>query len=392
MKRRSLIKGAGALSIMLAGGTAWRAWDQGVIGGPPQAAYSPWRTWRTATDDGPLALVRAGLLAASPHNTQPWRFRVSDGTIDVLADHSRHLGAMDPYRREMYIGLGCMIENMAQAAPAYGMQARVALIPGRLVAGGESDTDRVVARLRLTPGPQRVSPLFEAIPSRHTDRGPYDTDRALPPDVGEALAGLATGRNAPEFTLLGPGAERERFGDLIVEATERIGDDPQMVHDSHLWYRHDYDAIERHRDGVTLATAGLSPMIAAVAGILPRPSAADSHAYWLDSTRDVQVPTTAAYGLLSVADPYEQTEALRVGRVWQRMHLWATTQGLAAQPVNQAPEIADRERELGNDALMAGKLRGFVSEGVEPTFAFRLGHSTRPPSESPRRQLDSVML
>lgn len=393
MKRRSFIKGAGAVSVMVAGGTVWRAWDQGVIGGPPDAAYTPWHSWRTATDGGPLALVRAAILAASPHNTQPWRFRIGDGAIDVLADDSRHLGSMDPYRREMHIGLGCVIENMVQAAPAYGLQARVTLVPGRLVAGGGPDGDPVVARLRLAPGPQRVSPLFKAIPSRHTDRGPYDTDRLLPADVETTLARFAGGHEDPDFTLLGPGAARDRFAELVIEATERIGDDSEMVHDSHRWYRHDYEAIERHRDGVTLATAGLSPALTAVARILPRPSAAASHGYWLDSTRNVQVPTAAAFGLISVADPYERSRAVRVGRAWQRMHLWATSRGLAAQPINQAPEIADRERQLGREARMAGKLRGFrTGTGLEPTFAFRLGHPVQSALESPRRSLDAVMV
>ena len=60
----------------------------------------------------PLALVAAAILAANPHDTQPWLFRIADETIEVLADASRHLGAMDPYLREMHIGLGAAIENL----------------------------------------------------------------------------------------------------------------------------------------------------------------------------------------------------------------------------------------------------------------------------------------
>ncbi len=391
MNRRSFIRGAGALSILFAGGTAWRAWDQGVIGGPPAAAYVPWDTWRTGPDDGPFGLVRAGILAASPHNTQPWRFRIGDATIDVLADSSRHLSSMDPYRREMHIGLGCVVENMVQAAPAYGLRARVTLVPGRLVGGDGPDTDQLVARLRLAPGPRRASPLFEAIPSRHTDRGPYDNDRPLPADTEAVLSRLAGRRKDPAFTLLGPGTERDRLGELIIEATERIGSDAEMIQDSHRWYRHQYDAIERYRDGVTLETAGLSPMLTTVARMLPRPSAAANHGYWLDSTRNVQVPTATAFGLISVTDPHESAQALHVGRVWQRMHLWATTRGLAVQPINQAPEVADRERQFGDEAHMARKLRGFgTGAGLEPTFVFRLGFPTRPASASPRRDLDAV--
>ncbi len=64
----------------------------------------------------PLALVAAGILASNPHNTQPWIFRVTDTQIDILADTRRHLGTFDPYLREMHLGLGCAVENMALAA------------------------------------------------------------------------------------------------------------------------------------------------------------------------------------------------------------------------------------------------------------------------------------
>jgi hypothetical protein len=50
-------------------------------------------------------LVRAAILATNPHNTQPWGFRVSASAVDMYADPSRNIGAMDPYRREQFTGL-----------------------------------------------------------------------------------------------------------------------------------------------------------------------------------------------------------------------------------------------------------------------------------------------
>jgi hypothetical protein len=144
---------------------------------------------------------------------------------------------------------------------------------------------------------------------------------------------------------------------------------------------------------VTLDTAGLAPLTLAAAKILPPPSAETNHRYWLDATRDVHVPTSVLLGLIAVRDLYDRPQALRAGLAWQRMHLLATTRGLAVQPINQPVELVDRERELGQPARAAGVLAALTGDPAwKPTFAFRMGFPTRPAAPSPRRGVDDVLL
>ena len=135
LQRRWFLKSAGAITVLVIGGGVWRAIEHGVFSVGKGAAFEPWQDWQ-ATKDSPLALVRAAILAASPHNTQPWLFRVTDSSIDLYLDPKRYPGALDPYLREEHIGMGCALENLMLAAPANGYAASATLLPAKLTNAG----------------------------------------------------------------------------------------------------------------------------------------------------------------------------------------------------------------------------------------------------------------
>jgi len=105
------LKGAGVVTVVVAGGAVWRAYDQGVFSVGEGPAYKPWKDWRNTANDGPLALVSAAILAASPHNTQPWLFKITNSSIELHIDMQRNVGALDPYLREEHIGMGCALNG-----------------------------------------------------------------------------------------------------------------------------------------------------------------------------------------------------------------------------------------------------------------------------------------
>ena len=389
ISRRVLMVGGGVGALALAG-LGFRAWDRGVGSAGEGPPFLPWLNGAGVPDDGPLRPLRAAILAATPHDPQPWAFAVGADGIEVFADRARNLGAFDPFRREMHLGLGAAIENLVLAARAFGSNAAVTPSEGRLSLSPDDAPFRA-ARIVLEPATSARDALFEAIPKRHTNRGPYRPDQPVAAGDLSRFADLVASADARVAFVVDQAARRD-LGATIVAATERFVDDPEMSADSARWFRGGAREVEAHRDGVTLDAAGLSPPMTALAKLLPDMSAATSDRYWLAMTREVQIPTAPALGLLFVRDRLDMAEAIAAGRAWQRLHLAVTAAGYAAQPLNQPVERADRDQALGRGDDFARALAKFVEEpGWEATFVIRLGVAEREAPPSPRRPLEAVL-
>ncbi|WP_437293094.1 Acg family FMN-binding oxidoreductase [Sorangium sp. So ce426] len=397
VSRRRLLEGVATLAV--AAGAGWYAAGRGVFDDRTGEPFAPWTAFRGQRGGELAELVRAAVLAASPHNTQPWLFEVHPDRIDVLSDRSRSLGTMDPFLREMHIGLGCAIENLALAAGSMGWAPRVELEAGPLP-GSDPEGSRAreraaprairVASVRIEPG-AAASPLAEVIARRHTNRGPYKAQR-VPGSALQELSRLSEAGSDGEVVWLEHPDQRESFAAHTLRATETIVRDAAMVRDSDAWFRLAPEAVPSHRDGLTLDVMGLGPLLTAAVKLLPRPSAEQMHDDWLRVTREVHLAGDPAIGVITVRDRYDLGATLRAGRLWQRMHLWATARGIAMHPLNQVPEVIDRERMLGRAPAMERSFTEALGPGDRQlTFAFRLGFPEREGVCGPRRAAEEVI-
>ena len=86
LTRQRLLKafGIGAATVVVAGTGAlsYRVHDSGPLSPGRGGAYDVWQHWRDAP--GLLGAVAAAVLAASPHNTQPWIFAVRADALHSL--------------------------------------------------------------------------------------------------------------------------------------------------------------------------------------------------------------------------------------------------------------------------------------------------------------------
>ena len=167
--------------------------------------------------------------------------------------------------------------------------------------------------------------------------------------------------------------------------------DVEQGRDNFAWYRQDRVDIERRRDGITMDAGGLGDVQRLLVRMLPPSSQATMQQGWLDATRDRQVSTAGAFGLVTVQDATDQRQRLLAGRLLQRAHLAATGKGLALQPLNQVFERADREASAGTAPLFSRAVNGLSPRGSQAVTAFRIGYPESAAALSPRRAAEAVI-
>jgi nitroreductase len=393
MQRRAFLKGLGVATVLIAGGSVWRAYHCGVFSVGEGPAFEPWKDWQE-TKDGPLVLVRAAILAANPHNTQPWLFRVSDSEIELYANTERNAGALDPYLREQHIGMGCALENLMVAASANGYLASATLAPGKLTQISAYPEHELVAQVELAPGQKQQSELYDAIPYRHTNRNPYHL-RALPSEFVDRIRQLGSDQPEVKVFLFTADSDRNHIVDIISKANDIVYADPQVDQGSERWLRMKWSDVQKFRDGLIVDEFGEPPLTAAIEKFIPTSCRRFAFKHGLLQTMSYSdvLRATPLFGLIAVRDRYDREQNMLAGRIWQRAHLLAVTRGLAGRPVNEAVELVDHQRLRIQEPRAEAALSELTGDKIwRPTFMFRFGFPVREVSPSPRRPVKDVLL
>ncbi len=185
-------------------------------------------------------LIATAARAPSIHNTQPWRFRARQYSIELYADPGRKL-RVDPLGRELLISCGAALFGLRLGMRSLGYMPAVELLP-------DPAQLRLLARVSLgepTPMNKAERAMLEALPHRHTHRGQFTPD-ALPTGL---LAGLQHDALAEGATLafLDRAYAYEQLADIATSVTCRQDLDPLARADMRDWTR---DPASRARDGV----------------------------------------------------------------------------------------------------------------------------------------------
>jgi len=111
-------------------------------------------------------LIDTAGRAPSVHNSQPWRFRLDGGALELRIDPERSLPVADPAAHELVISCGAALFNLRLAARCIGLASHVDVAPA-------SGDPLLLARVTVEPGAEPTADerrLMSAVVHRHTHR------------------------------------------------------------------------------------------------------------------------------------------------------------------------------------------------------------------------------
>ncbi len=319
---------------------------------------------RLATEALAEAAVAAG-SAPSIHNTQPWRWRLGHGTLELLLEPGRLLGVTDPDRRLAILSCGTALHHARVALAAQGLREYVERIP-------DDDEPNLLARVRIleripvTPAAMR---LLQTIAVRHTDRRPVSDD---PVEAAEFDQVAQAAR--------GYGAWLHRLRRDQVIALAAAADRAQRTESADPAWRAEmgYWSGGQRSDGTGIPDTVI-PVSRPDTVVPGRDFGHPGELAAGSTTHD----SAAAYAIL-YGDADNPLDWLRAGEALSAVWLAATELGIGVLPLSGAIEVTGTRRIL----------RGMLAGTAQPFLVLRLGRADpehQGPPHTPRLNPEQII-
>lgn len=310
-------------------------------------------------------LISQAVKAPSGHNTQPWRFEVGERHIVIRPDYTKTLKVVDPDHRELFVSLGCAVENLCIAASVKGYFTEVL-----------TDEEGNIA-VNLTAGDAtQPNPLFDQLDVRQTNRSIYN-GRCLDAET-EHLLNRVPLDSGVGMHLYARGTEP--FGsiaDFIVQGNTRQLHDPAFLQELQGWMRYNKKHQDRTNDGLSYAVFGAPNLPVWVVKPIMKQALTPAH----QNKGDVKKIQSSSHFVVFTTQKNRIVDWINLGRSLERFLLTATAAGVAHAYMNQPAEIQDLAMKMADVLKLTERF---------PVLVLRLGYSG-PVAYSKRKPIREVM-
>jgi hypothetical protein len=336
-------------------------------------------------------MARAGALAPSGDNLQPWSFAIAGDTLLIRHDPTRDLSLFNVQYLASFIALGAAVENITIAASGEGYRTRVSCFPN-------GQNDEVVGRVSFEPGGQPDA-LAAVLDRRCTNRRPYEK-KAISPAT---LASLDVTKRFSVINLswVQDPIRLQSLGKIIARADRLIFENPRIHNHLFSTLRWSQAEVERTRDGLPIDSLELGKLGSfAFRGLKSWPLVRFLNHFGFSKIaagKSIELMRRcSAAGLITAPDTSPRS-FLEAGRAFQRLWLQATKDDLALQPMTAIIFFQLRSRLADYSGLSEDQItlvdelrhdleRFFVGPPHSvPAMLFRIGFAPAPSGRTIRR-------
>lgn len=304
--------------------------------------------------------------APSGHNTQPWKFHITDSTITVLPNLDVALPVVDRNNRELFISLGCAVENLCIAASYFGYTTHII----------ECSIEVII--LELTKNALTIEDsLFHQIEKRQTNRNIYNGNK-ISDGILQQLQSIPK-ENGIQFYFTEINTPfANTITQYIIKGNEIQMADIAFKNELLSWMRFNKKQVEATHNGLSYLVFGNPPL----PRILARPIVSLFLKPNAQNKSDRKKIDSSSHFVVCATQRDTIEEWINLGRTLQRFLLKVTEIGISYAFLNQPCEVA----------ALAFDLREKLPVNKEhPTLIMRIGYAKQIPY-SPRKKIETLLV
>ena len=324
-----------------------------------------------AQDSDFMTLIKAATQAPSGHNSQPWWFETTTHSIVIFPNLDKALPAVDSQHRELFISLGCALENLYTKATELHYQTEVILSEEGVITVGLHKSNTVVS-----------DPLAAMIDKRQTNRSVYE-NRQIDPILLQRLiervyqGQASTERQVKLYTFAKDTPPFETLTQAVLQSNTVQMGDPAFKSELLSWIRFNKKHSESTHDGLSYAVLG--------APNLPRwvtePIVKASLKAKTQNKTDLKKIQSSSHMVLLTTEKNDIPTWIQIGRTLERFLLLLTQEGIAHAYLNQPCEVPEISATLRENLSIAH---------AYPQILLRLGYA-QPMAYSKRKDIREVI-
>lgn len=313
-------------------------------------------------------LVEYAVKAPSGHNTQPWKFENTEDGIVIHPDFSRALPIVDKESYELYISLGCALENLIISATQKGYEFSVQY----------PDSAKSPVYVKFTKAEKNIQAdkLFDFISSRQVTKSKYK-NLAIPPDDLHQLSSCFNS-DGISLVILNGKENIQRITSSVIEASNLQFGNKEFVNELVSWCRFSKGKALKTKDGIWSATMGM-PGLGRFLGSMIMKNLISSKSEAKRLT-DLLIHTQGL--VVFVADENDAISWVKTGQAFQRFGLMATMLGISHAHLNMPCEEIEVRQKLAKELNIETK---------HPLLLIRYGYADKMPYAFRRPASDVII-